>query len=86
VSPFAQPFAFQSGYVNVDASLRVATVDGHWQLALVGKNLTNNFVVTYASDAPATGTPPGGQTGIPADQLGLFAPARTVELGLTYRR
>jgi outer membrane receptor protein involved in Fe transport len=86
VSPFAQPLAVQSAYANLDAAVSVATSDHHWQLALIGRNLTDNFVVTYASDAPSTGSAAGGQTGQLADQVGLFAPARTVELQLTYER
>jgi outer membrane receptor protein involved in Fe transport len=85
VSPFAQPVAFQPAYTNVDAGLRVGSTDGRWQVTLTGKNLTNNFVVTYASDAPSTGSPPGLTTGHLADQIGLFAPPRTLELGLSYR-
>jgi iron complex outermembrane recepter protein len=84
VSPFAQPLARQSSYVNVDAAIRLRTTDHRWKLEAIGKNLTNNFIVTYASDMPATGTPPGAETGQLADQFALFAPARSVTLQLTY--
>lgn len=84
VSPFAQPLDRQSSYVNVDAAIRLGTADKRWKIEAIGKNLTNNFVVTYASDMPATGTPPGGETGQLADQFALFAPARSVTLQLTY--
>jgi len=83
VSPFAQPLDVQPGYASVDASLRANTADHRWQIALIGKNLTNRFVVTYASDLPSTGTAPGGTTGTLADQFALFAPGRTVQLQLT---
>lgn len=84
VSPFAQPLDRQSSYVNVDAAVRLRTIDNRWKLEAIGKNLTDNFVVTYASDMPSTGTPPGGETGQLADQFALFAPARSVTLQLTY--
>lgn len=84
VNPFAQPLDRQSSYVNVDAALRLSTTDQRWKIEAIGKNLTNNFVVTYASDMPSTGTPPGGDTGQLADQFALFAPARSVTLQLTY--
>jgi iron complex outermembrane recepter protein len=84
VSPFAEPLAVQPSYVNLDAALQLGTADGHWQLAVIGKNLTNNFVVTYALEEPSTGTPPGRQTGTLADQTALFDPPRTVELQLAY--
>lgn len=85
VSPFGQPLAVQPSYVNYDASLRLAAADEQWQLALIGKNLSNNFVATSAFDQSGTGTAAGGQTGSPANQFGLFAPPRTVAVELTYR-
>ena len=85
VSPFAQPLDVQSSYASVEATLRVGAVGSRWQVALIGRNLTNRFIVTYATDLPSTGTAPGGVTGRLADQYGLFAPARTVELQLTCR-
>jgi iron complex outermembrane receptor protein len=84
VSPFGEPLAVQSAYVNLDAALRLTTDDGRWQLALIGKNLTNNFVVTSAFDQSSTGTAPGLKSGVLADQVALFAPPRTVELRLTW--
>ena len=84
VSPFAQPLDVQSSYASVDASVRLGEVGNRWLLALIGRNLTNRFIVTYATDLPSTGTTPGGVTGQLADQYGLFAPARTVLLQLTY--
>ncbi len=85
VSPFAQPLDVQSSYASVDAALRVGEIGSRWQVALIGRNLTNRFIVTYATDLPSTGTAPGGVSGQFADQYGLFAPARTVQLQLTYR-
>jgi outer membrane receptor protein involved in Fe transport len=70
----------------LDASLRLTTADNRWQAALIGKNLTNRFVVTYASDLPSTGTAAEGITGQLADQFAVFAPARTVTVQFTYRR
>lgn len=85
VSPFGQPLAVQSSYVNVDAALRLGAANDRWQLALVGKNLTNNFVATSAFDQSGTGSASGGQTGTLANQFGLFAPPRTIALELTTR-
>jgi iron complex outermembrane receptor protein len=85
VSPFGQPLAVQPSYVNYDASLRLGSLDDRWQLALIGKNLTNKFVATSAFDQSGTGTASGGLTGSPANQFGLFMPPRTVALELTGR-
>jgi iron complex outermembrane recepter protein len=85
VSPFGEPLDMQASYVNLDAAIRISAEQGSWQLALIGKNLTNNFVVTSAFDESSTGTASGGKTGTLANQFALFAPPRTVELQLTYR-
>ena len=85
VSPFGQPFARQSSYVNLDAALRVGASNDKWQLALIGRNLTNRFVATYAFDQPNGGSGTGGVTGTPANQFVIFAPPRTVALELTAR-
>jgi hypothetical protein len=86
VSPFAQPLDFQSSYASLDATIRLAQSGNRWQAALIGRNLTNRFIVTYATDLPSTGTAPGGTSGQLADQYGLFAAGRTVQLQFTYRR
>jgi iron complex outermembrane receptor protein len=83
VSPFAQPWDVQSSYASVDAAVRLRAVG--WEVALIGKNLTNRFIVAYATDLPSTGSAPGGIVGQFADQYAVFAPARTVLLQLTYR-
>jgi outer membrane receptor protein involved in Fe transport len=85
VSPFGQPLAVQSSCVNYDASLRLASLGDRWQLALIGKNLTNKSVATSAFDQSGTGSASGGATGSPANQFGLFMPPRTVALELTGR-
>lgn len=85
VSPFGQPLAVQPSYFNVDAAVRLSTADDRWQLALVGKNLGNKFVVNSAFDQSGTGSASGGLTGTPANQFALFAPPRTVMLELTGR-
>lgn len=85
VSPFGQPLAVQPAYASVDAAIQLGTLDERWQLALIGKNLTNRFIATSAFDQSGTGSPSGGATGTPANQFGLFAPPRTVALELTGR-
>ena len=85
VSPFAQPLDIQPAYATVDVAIRLSTANERWQTALIGKNLTNRFVVTFAGDEPSTGTSAGGVTGRLADQYAIFAPARTVELQFTYK-
>ncbi|MEY4722316.1 MAG: hypothetical protein RIQ46_2041, partial [Pseudomonadota bacterium] len=56
-----------------------------WQIALIGKNLTNRFYVTGVVDGPSTGTGSGGLTGTKADQLGFGTLPRTVKIEVTKR-
>ncbi|MBS7669560.1 TonB-dependent receptor [Croceicoccus gelatinilyticus] len=84
-SGFANPIAIQDDYWTIDAGLRFGAADGNWQLALIGKNLTNEFYVTGVVDGPSSGTAAGGVTGVKADQLGFGTLPRTVKVELTKR-
>lgn len=84
-SGFGNPASRQNSYVNLDASLRLGTTDGKWELALLGKNLTNRFYVTGVVDGPSTGSGTGTPAGVRADQLGFGVLPRTVQLQLTWR-
>ncbi|MDX3899113.1 MAG: TonB-dependent receptor [Sphingobium sp.] len=84
-SSFAAPLSRQPAYVNLDGAIRLRTEDDRFQIALIGKNLTNRFVVTGALDATFTGSGTGTTAGIPADQAGLIAAPRTVQLQATVR-
>lgn len=84
-SGFGQPDSRQPAYVSLDASARLATEDGKWELALIGKNLTNQFIATGTVDGPSTGSGTGTAAGIHADQLGLISLPRTVQLQFTWK-
>lgn len=85
-SGFANPVSRQGSYINLDAAIRLATTDNRWELALIGKNLTNRFIITGAYDisftGQATGLPTAGRLG---DQAGSIALPRNVRLQLTWR-
>ncbi|GLK44685.1 MULTISPECIES: TonB-dependent receptor [Novosphingobium] len=78
-SSFAHPFSRQAKYLTVDGTIRVKFNDERFELALIGKNLTNQFIVGGAIDAPNTGT-----TGV-ADQIGFVNLPRTVQLQASVR-
>jgi iron complex outermembrane recepter protein len=44
----------QSSYVRLDARLSLETADGHWGLDVIGKNLTDRKVITFATIAPTS--------------------------------
>ena len=79
-SVFADPNARQKSYATLDASARIATVDDRWELALIGKNLTDTFYVNGTFGSPRTGS-----ATVPADLVGLVSLPRSVQLRLTWR-
>jgi outer membrane receptor protein involved in Fe transport len=84
-SSFGNPVARQPSYVNLDGSIRVKTRDDRWELAVIGRNLTNNFVLTGSADTVGTGSGTGTNVGVPADVYGLVALPRTVQMQVTWR-
>jgi iron complex outermembrane receptor protein len=84
-SSFGEPLSRNGNYINIDGSLRLLTNDGHWEFAIVGRNLTNNFHINGVLDAPNSGTGTGTANALPADILGFASNPRTVKLQLTWR-
>ncbi|RVU05702.1 ligand-gated channel [Novosphingobium umbonatum] len=74
-SAFGKPNSRQDAYLSVDASVRLKTSDNRYELALIGKNITNRFIVGGAIDAPNSA----------ADTLGFVNMPRTVQLQGTVR-
>ncbi len=77
------PISRQKKYANIDASLRIGSADDKWELAVIGKNLTNNYIVNGAADTPSTGG--AALSGILADQRGYIASPRTIQAQITWR-
>jgi outer membrane receptor protein involved in Fe transport len=46
------PFTEQDAYMKVNARLALADADNRWELALVGRNLTDEATVSYSGDTP----------------------------------
>ncbi len=82
-SGFGNPDSRQSKYATLDAGIRVGSEDERWQVAVIGKNLTNRFYVTGVVDGPSTGGASGGVTPAHADQLGFGTLPRTVMVQLS---
>lgn len=84
-SGFGNPDSRQGSYMTLDAGIRFGAADDNWEVALIGKNLTNKFYVSGVVDGPSTGTTSGLATGTHADQLGFGNLPRTVQVQLTKR-
>jgi outer membrane receptor protein involved in Fe transport len=80
-----QPDARQSAYWMYDASARVIGGDGRWELALIGKNLSDKLYVMHANAVPYTATGTGTNSGVRADLNGSVSRPREIWLQATYR-
>lgn len=88
--PNLVPQGWQRASVNLNAEVRVFNERG-WELALIGKNLTNQLRAQYAVETPFTpglGVDPKTGTagpGIQSDLTGFVNPPRQVMLRLTIK-
>lgn len=80
VSSFNNPDSRQSPYAVLDASVRFGDRDDRWEIALVGKNLTNKFYGLSSQDGPSTGSGTGTPGGVHADEFLFGNLPRTVQL------
>lgn len=85
MSPFGNPVDRQSAYFMEDLSLTLGAAEGRWEIALIGKNLSNEYVLQAAQDAPSTGAGTGTAAGVLADQYGFPGSPRTYALRFTLR-
>jgi len=79
------PVPEQSAYQTFDANVRIATADGKWQLAFIGKNLTDKTAFRSAGPVPGTGGNTGTAEGFRSDLQGVAIRPRQYELELTWR-
>ncbi|WP_345889688.1 TonB-dependent receptor [Spongiibacter thalassae] len=70
----------QDAYVQYNGRIALSSIDGVWEVALLGKNLSDELVVAYGVDAPTAKTITGATT-----HHGLINPPRTLALQASYR-
>ena len=84
-SSFGEPLSRNGSYMNLDAAVKLRTQDDHYEVALIGRNLTNKFRISGDLDAPNSGTGTGTANALPADILGFADNPRTIRLQFTWR-
>ena len=84
-NPFGNPLAKQGSYATLDGSLRLRSNDSRWEVALIGRNLTNRYVLYYVGDAPSSGADTGTAAGLHSDLVGTQNQPRTVAVQLTFK-
>ncbi len=72
-------------YTLLDASLRVSDTDDKWEVALVGRNLTNKYYYVASTDVPFTGSGTGTAAGVPGDRFAAVSRGREVMIRLSYK-
>lgn len=70
----------QGAYAMLDLRLAVASADDKWELAVLGRNLTDEKVVSYANDTPLAFSQFGAPT-----FYGFMDPPRTIAMQASYR-
>ena len=91
-----QPLAYQEAFAKLDATLRLFSEDKRWDLAVIGRNLTNNRSLINGIDRTGTGSGKGTalasctaafQTGCAAqsDIIGTPTMPRTIALQATFK-
>jgi outer membrane receptor protein involved in Fe transport len=79
------PQQVQSSYLNLSASLRVFdAVSDRWEIALIGRNLTNKLVGVAAIDTPGTGFGTGTADALRADTTEVASRPREIALQGTF--
>jgi outer membrane receptor protein involved in Fe transport len=81
-----RPDAVQDAFTKIDTSIALVAPDGRWTVSLIGRNLTNELVVTAANDIPFSGgTGTGTTTGVLADMSAFVDNHREVYLEFAWR-
>jgi hypothetical protein len=82
-----RPDGVQAAYTRFDASVALINSNRGWTLSLIGRNLTNEWVVTSANDMTGTGAGVTGGAGNPAtttpDMNGVVEKPREIYLELS---
>jgi iron complex outermembrane receptor protein len=79
------PNLSQDGYIQLDAAIRFGDQDGKWQFAVIGRNLTDQYVLLNAIDTPSTGGNTGTALAFPSDRYGASLSPRTIEFEISFR-
>ncbi len=78
------PGGYQKGYELYDASIRLATTNDRYELALIGRNLSDKYYFVRSTDIPFTGSAPGASlNGTLADTGAYVSRGREIFLRLT---
>lgn len=72
-------------YALLDATVRLMEAEDRWELAFIGRNLTNKFYYVASTDVPFTGGAAGGATGVLGDRYASVSRGRELMARVTYK-
>ncbi|MDA0272131.1 MAG: TonB-dependent receptor [Proteobacteria bacterium] len=81
----SDPNAVYESYETIDANIRVGSQDGKWQVAFIGKNLTDELAIRGAGNVPGTGGNTGTAEGFRGDLSGGAIRPKQLEAQFLYR-
>jgi outer membrane receptor protein involved in Fe transport len=81
-NPYYNPFGIQHAFATIDASIRFGKLDGPWELALIGRDLTNKYFYSSGLDEGQAIASLAGTTG---DSIIYVNRPRQIMLQLTVR-
>ncbi|NIB40362.1 TonB-dependent receptor [Pseudomaricurvus alkylphenolicus] len=85
-SPSLDPRTEQDSYTKINARLSLGSTDGNWELALIGKNLTDESILTYSAEVPTSSLLVSAATGAQGlAYYGFYDRPRSVALQATLR-
>lgn len=73
------PALVQDDYTTINARLAIGSVDGGWELALLGRNLTDEKVLQFGGDTPLAGSNFGVKS-----NYAFFSQGQTLALQATF--
>lgn len=81
-SALGHPFAWRDSHSLINASAYIAGQEERWALQILGKNLTDEMVISGLVEGPGSGAAAGRAQ---ADLAGYAGPGRTLSVQLTVR-
>jgi iron complex outermembrane receptor protein len=81
----ANPFSKMPGYTLIDATARIGDAEDRWELAFIGRNLTNKWYYVASTDVPFTGGLAGGTVGVLGDRYASVSRGRELMVRASYK-
>jgi iron complex outermembrane receptor protein len=79
------PRAVQKSAARLNAGVRVMSPNDRFELALIGRNLTNEVRATFVQSPPLESVGRGTPFANPSDLLGIFTPPRSVVMQVSVK-